>query len=560
MPLTTESTTFTRDVFGRYTCNTLQEALDSTAGGGKPFDVIIIGGGSFGGVFAHHLFNVDSRLRQHRILVLEGGPFLVPEHIQNLPTIGDLFPEVKKLPWQNAPASPGLTFPGLAYCLAGRSLFWGGWSPQLTPSELANWPAEVVKDFNDAYFLEARRQIGTDATNDFIFGPLHTSLRARLFAGIGGVTNRFGINTADDLEAPLAVTSSSFRAVTFPINKFSSMPLLMDAARKSWVESGGDDKNKRLMIVPNCTVQQLGLVGNQVTLVKTSLGDITLPANGAVVISLGTIETTRLALRSFPNASGLIGCNLMAHLRSNFTMRIPRQSLAVPPDKLYASTLFVKGKSTNGHFHLQITASAAGPNETNSEAELFRKVPDIDTLDRFDLDDQFVIITLRGIGEMTPERAVGSKNRIDLVTAASGTQSAPVQKAQVALNPSARDTLLWEDLDSMTDEVATALAGNQPYEVLFNGYQQVIPGQAGKDARDIFPHASRHDNLGTTHHEAGTLWMDSDPTKGVTDIWGRVHEVPNAWIAGPALFPSVGSPNPMLTGVALARRGAERMF
>jgi hypothetical protein len=54
--------------------------------------------------------------------------------------------------------------------------------------------------------------------------------------------------------------------------------------------------------------------------------------------------------------------------------------------------------------------------------------------------------------------------------------------------------------------------------------------------------------------------MDADPTKGVADLWGRIHEVPNAWVAGPALFPSVGSPNPMLTGVALARRSAERMF
>jgi choline dehydrogenase-like flavoprotein len=560
MPILTESTTFTRDVFGRYTCNTLQEALDSTTAGGKPFDVVVIGGGSFGGVFAHRLFNLDSRLRQHRVLVLEGGPFLVPEHVQNLPTIGDLFPEVKKVPWQNAPASPNLTFPGLAFCLAGRSLFWGGWSPQLTPSELADWPAEVVKDLNDAYFREARRQIGTDASNDFIFGALHTNLRDRLFAGISAVTHRFGINTADDLEAPLAVTSSSFRAGTFPINKFSAMPLLMDAARKAWVASNGDDRNKRLMIVANCTVQQLGLTGNQVTLVKTSLGDITLPANGAVVIALGTIESTRLALRSFPNTNKLIGCNFMAHLRSNFTMRLPRRSLAVPPDKLYASTLFVKGKSGNGHCHLQITASAAGPNETNSEAELFRKVPDIDTLDQFDLNDEFVIITLRGIGQMTSERNAGAKNCIELVAAATGTQAAPIQKAQVTLAPSATDNLLWEDLDSMTDEVATVLASGQPYEVLFNGYKQVVPGQSGKEARDVFPHANRHDNLGTTHHEAGTLWMDPDPTKGVTDIWGRVHEVPNAWAAGPALFPSVGSPNPMLTGVALARRGAERMF
>ena len=422
MPLGTESTTFTRDVFGRYVCNTFQEALDSTTGGGLPFDVIVVGGGSFGGVIAHRLFQLDSRLRRHRILVLEGGPFLIPEHVQNLPTIGDLFVEVRRVPWQPAPATPNLAFPGLAFCLAGRSLFWGGWSPQLTDSELVGWPAPVVKDLKDAFFAEAKRQLGTDAENDFIFGPLHDKLRDRLFNGIGTVTHRFGINIPKDLEAPLAVVSASVRAGTFPINKFSAMPLLMDAARKSWVESGGDDRKKRLMIVANCTVQQLGLTGNQVTLVKTNLGDLTVPANGSVVVALGTIESTRLALRSFPNANHLIGCNLMAHLRSNFTMRVPRRSLGVPPDRLYASTLFVKGKSPNGHFHLQITASAAGPNETNSEAELFRKVPDIDTLDRFDLNDEFVIITLRGIGEMTADHTAGAKNRVDLVLAPSGTQ------------------------------------------------------------------------------------------------------------------------------------------
>lgn len=559
--LTTENTSFTRDVFGRYTCNTLDEALASTTNGGKPFDVVVIGGGSFGGVCAHHLFQIDSRLRQHRILVLEGGPFLLTEHVQNLPTIGDVFGEVKRVPWKNSAATPNLNFPGLAYCLAGRSLFWGGWSPQLIDSELASWPAAVAKDLRDAYFAESKRQLGTDTTNDYIFGPLHENLRLRLFEGIGSVTHRVGINTPNDLEAPLAVVSASERAGTFPINKFSSMPLLMDAARKAWIESNGDDRKKRLMIVPGCSVERLGLTGNQVTSIETSLGTLTLPAGGNVVIALGTIESTRLALRSLPNANGLIGRNLMAHLRSNFTIRLPRRSLNVPPDRLYASCLFVKGKSPNGHFHLQITASAAGPNETNSEAELFRKVPDIDTLASFDVNDESVIITLRGIGEMKGNRTTSSTNRVELVMVPSGTQAAPIGKAEVTLGSSAADDLLWADMDAAAEQVAAIFSGNQPYEVLVAGqYRQVRPGQAGQDAVDVFPRASRHDNLGTTHHEAGTLWMDPNPAQGITDTWGRIHEVPNAWVAGPALFPSVGSPNPMLTGVALARRTAERMF
>ena len=64
----------------------------------------------------------------------------------------------------------------------------------------------------------------------------------------------------------------------------------------------------------------------------------------------------------------------------------------------------------------------------------------------------------------------------------------------------------------------------------------------------------RRDGLGTTHHEAGTLRMGDDPNKSVTDANCRIHGIRNAFVAGPALFPTIGSPNPMLTGIALARR------
>src|SRR5207248_544293 len=52
-PLGSESTTFTLDNMGRFLCNTVQEALDSTGqtvgGRQRQFDTIIIGGGTFGG-------------------------------------------------------------------------------------------------------------------------------------------------------------------------------------------------------------------------------------------------------------------------------------------------------------------------------------------------------------------------------------------------------------------------------------------------------------------------------------------------------------------------------
>src|SRR5688500_4453320 len=84
--LLTEDTTFTRDVKGRYICNTFAEARDSTdpslCSAARPFDIIIIGGGTFGSALAQQIFFSDAA-RAHRILVLEEGPFLVPEHVQN---------------------------------------------------------------------------------------------------------------------------------------------------------------------------------------------------------------------------------------------------------------------------------------------------------------------------------------------------------------------------------------------------------------------------------------------------------------------------------------------
>src|SRR6266849_6278696 len=97
-PIDSERTTFSLDVLGRFVCNGLDEAMRSADRNAKrrdgspqndarPFDVIVIGGGTFGSVVASHIFNADTAHR-HRILVLEGGPFVLTEHVQDLPMLG----------------------------------------------------------------------------------------------------------------------------------------------------------------------------------------------------------------------------------------------------------------------------------------------------------------------------------------------------------------------------------------------------------------------------------------------------------------------------------------
>jgi choline dehydrogenase-like flavoprotein len=60
-------------------------------------------------------------------------------------------------------------------------------------------------------------------------------------------------------------------------------------------------------------------------------------------------------------------------------------------------------------------------------------------------------------------------------------------------------------------------------------------------------------------HHMGTTRMHSDPTQGVVDEFGRVHEMENLYIAGSSVFPTGGVSNPTLTAVALSLRLADHI-
>ena len=634
--LTSEPTSFTLDNMGRFLCNTMQEALDSAAqtitGRRRDFDVIIIGGGTFGAVVAEHLFITDAT-HSRRILVLEAGPFVLPEHVQNMPFQGGA-PDLR-VPWLNHPA---LNYSGLIFAIGGRSLTWGGWSPELLDEELAGWPAATRDALRTRYFAEASRQIGVKETNDFIYGPLHTALRKQLHAGLKAAGNATGFTFANlldhpalrypdpgnppidaallrdwlglastdttpeaelrelfKLEAPLAVQSTTLPGF-FPTNKFSAVPGLIRAARIAASQADGAgvsaDARKRLMIVPNCHVQELitetqadnavRVTGVRVWQNGVSV-DIPLapPRNGgqsAVVIALGTVETTRLAITTFQQslagrAAQRMGTNLIAHLRSNLTIRVPRAAIAanLPPTvipSLQCSALLVKGKAPNGHtFHFQITASGLQKLDANSEAELFKKIPTLEHLqDMLRASDDTVVITVRGIGDMTPRN---SDSFIDLSILELDFQrpKAVVHLGNAKATPqefpgnaqTQTDRATWDAMDAVSDKIALIFAGNEPFDILASP-NRTIPVAAGTRAQRLAVLAefkARRDELGTTHHDAGTMRMGDNIADAVTNDFGRVHDTANCYVAGPALFPTVGSPNPMLTGVALGRRSGD---
>src|SRR6516225_6441565 len=201
------------------------------------------------------------------------------------------------MPWNST-----IRFGGLAYCLGGRSLYFGGWSPRYLATEMETeptdplkvnsaWPQTLVDDLKQRYFIEAARQTGASTSNDYIDGTMHSFFRQSLFDLYATIPNAIPITELPDyvkealedqgqgikdivsgaaplpytgfvdslrLDAPLAVQILS-RPGFFPFNKFSSVPLGVAAARRAF--SDASDKlgntDKRLMIATDCHVKGL---------------------------------------------------------------------------------------------------------------------------------------------------------------------------------------------------------------------------------------------------------------------------------------------------------------
>src|SRR5262245_62153981 len=180
-PVEVQDTAFTTDVMGRYVCSTWDEAVNN---GGVMFDAVVIGAGMFGAYCAEKIY----RGANLRVLVLEAGPLLVSEHVQNLARIGlsaagaAVVPDSASDPGTQAlvwgiPWRSRVAFPGIAYCVGGRSLYWGGWAPRLTGADLGNWPPETAaylqsaSGTGDAYEA-TERETGVFDKTDYISGPL----------------------------------------------------------------------------------------------------------------------------------------------------------------------------------------------------------------------------------------------------------------------------------------------------------------------------------------------------------------------------------------------------
>jgi hypothetical protein len=209
------------------------------------------------------------------------------------------------------------------------------------------------------------------------------------------------------------------------------------------------------------------------------------------------------------------------------------------PILLQTGALLVRGETPQGKFQIQVTASADIGG--NSDALLYAMIPDIDQLDLILNNQQsgWISIAFRGASEMHGDTTSPVPNLtgrwINLSPFETDEFGIPRAYVQFTINPA--ENSLAIGMEAAMVALAQGLANGNP--------------------ADINMSPPSRDALGTTYHEGGTLWMGTNPGTSVTDSNGRFHHVANAYCADQSLFVTVGSVNPTLTGLTLARKVAQ---
>jgi choline dehydrogenase-like flavoprotein len=276
------------------------------------FDFIIIGSGFCALGFADKALKNNPKAR---ILIIERGPFFLPEHFQNLPlpyqsTIGGL---TETFPWTLSSRTISQEFfqwqHGMVPFFGGRSTLWSAWCPRPTREEMRGWPTGVV-DKAEKYFADAEELLNVVSADKIDEGrdiqaygkmqhrgrPIYGIVQKELFAMLSANLSKIPSATRV-IPAPLAVGSldgTDFEKFSVP----GPLLGLVDQQRKLHKEG----KGVPLKIVTNCVVEHIEQQDGQATALETSRGTVSV-GDAKIILAMGTIPPTTLVFNSFPQVT-----------------------------------------------------------------------------------------------------------------------------------------------------------------------------------------------------------------------------------------------------------------
>jgi choline dehydrogenase-like flavoprotein len=486
---------------------------------GQRFDYIVIGGGAYGTSFAHRALRLDP---DARVLVLEKGRTLIPDHIQNLPpTYITLNTTVGVRPWSYSGA-PNLNFmPQIPY-VGGRALFWNAWVPQPDHTELPEWPQAAIDALRQEWY-HAGQFIGrryTLKTPGNANEALTEAVRTRLFAALDTIETSIPAGDPRSLDSAMA-TGQGVPPEEWA--KFTPITVLVADAQAY---------PKRLAVVTGAEAVRLIACDGQITAIETTAGAVEV-SGAQVILACSTLEAGFLMSRSFPD-NPLVGKNLCGHIRSFLPVRVPARFFPALTRNLQAVAFYLPGISKQNrllHTHISVIHN---PPPALSANVLYKTLPDASTPQAVATyqDPEHVVIMLHTMGEFLGERSAQSWNYANVNAQ---------EEAQVHVEIRDVDEDFWKTMDRVSYQIIDAITDGAPVE-----YQNTLP-DGSLDWKSTPLASIRNSGL---VHEAGTLWMGDDPATSVTNTQGQVHGISNLYGTGGMLFPRPGSFNPTLTGIA----------
>jgi choline dehydrogenase-like flavoprotein len=534
----------------------LSEAEWKDARENQQFDYIVIGSGVCGYAFAERVLSNNPHAR---ILIIERGPFFLPEHFQNLPlpyqnTLGGL---AETFPWTLSAATaqqpPGTISwqHGMVPFVGGRSIMWSSWCPRPTRNEMKGWPQAIV-DAAQQNFLNAEKilnvisadKIDADLNSDSLQNllqtrPVYSTLQIKMQEML--TTNSHFIPTyTRSLAAPLAVGSAVQSGLDF--SKFSVPPALLSLIdRQAALARQCPAAGAPLKVVTECVVNRILHQGGKATALDTSRGVVNV-GDAEIILSMGTLPPATLIKNSFPEITS-VGNRFTAHFISSIVARIKRSDyeFADQLNDLELAAIYMAGEQPDSKMQYHVQLSILSDKRPNANAPLAgRYMPDV-------------------VATASPAQLADSEDYLLFVCAVLGELDFRNHQNHFRLNgdsdPTTNMTLqvLLNDVDCAT--------WNTMDEATFQMLEQALsPGGFG--AVEYWHGSPEHGSWSSQRpdeverrvagmvHEGSTLWIGDDGNSPV-GLDYRPVGVDNVSVTGGALWPTGGSWNPTMTMVAL---------
>lgn len=533
------------------------------------YDLIIVGTGFCGYAVAHRALQNN---KTAKILMVERGPFFLPEHFQNLPpatsqTLGGM---AETFPWtvdgRTASGLDGVATwnHGMLPFFGGRSTTWSAWCPIPTVEELEGWPKSIVEKLHPPHanhvgkILEKAKELlnvqpvdkvdegrSNQAIHDIhktckrpVYLKLQNSMQQRLEdARDKGTLSDVGIYRTDP--APLA--SKSDTGTDF--QKFSTTGPLLDLLQNY----------ENLHIVTNCTVkkiisQKCETEGTEIaTALDTSRGICPI-GNAKLVLAMGALPPATLIQNSFPNLPNKenIGGKLTSHMITAITARIPKKVMQGDNGdfgKLEVGAMYVAGVSNHDYkkqFHIQLSA-LHDEDPVGNYATAMRYMPDVvatASKDQLRTSKDYVIFVCAVLGELDIESGKSS-----FVHNSSDPDVTTNSILRLVSNTD-NDLQTWDAMDKATFATLEQVVGCE-------NKGELEYWKEGKGWTSDKP-SIKNRRIEAPVHESSTLHFGDDSTAAVDASNYKLKGVDNVYITGAGLWPRGGSWNPTLTMVALS--------